>query len=311
MAEQARFGDTGVADRMPAGVPADPSAGAPGGVPAQASAGASGTVPAGGPDDAAEGVPGGVVPESVPDDVPAIQTVRRAALILSGFTVERPRLSLNEITARLGVSKPTAHRYARALRAAGLLRYDASSATYSLGPQLLGLEAAARAGLPIAAAAEPYLELLMREINQTVVLSVWNGECPVVVGCVDNTVGDVRLSVRTGSQLDVVRSAQGRVFSAYLPVGEVPGLARRLRASAELRDLLKEVRRTGVAVNSPVDHGVHVLASPIFEGDQVVAAMAVVGTVASLAGDREPQAAAALLRVARDLSRDLGGTRPA
>ncbi|GAA2998535.1 IclR family transcriptional regulator [Streptosporangium longisporum] len=310
MAEQARFGDTGVADRMPAGVPADPSTATPGGVPAQASAGASGTVPAGGPGDAAEVVPAGV-PESVPDDVPAIQTVRRAALILSGFTVERPRLSLNEITARLGVSKPTAHRYARALRAAGLLRYDASSATYSLGPQLLGLEAAARAGLPIAAAAEPYLELLMREINQTVVLSVWNGECPVVVGCVDNTVGDVRLSVRTGSQLDVVRSAQGRVFSAYLPVGEVPGLARRLRASAELRDLLKEVRRTGVAVNSPVDHGVHVLASPIFEGDQVVAAMAVVGTVASLAGDREPQAAAALLRVARDLSRDLGGTRPA
>ncbi|MGC5009483.1 IclR family transcriptional regulator [Streptosporangium sp. DT93] len=302
MAEQARLGDTGVADRMPAGAPASGAAAVPGVVPAD---GSGNVVP--------EEIPGNVpegVPEGVPDDVPAIQTVRRAALILSGFTVERPRLSLNEITARLGVSKPTAHRYARALRAANLLRYDARSATYSLGPQLLGLEAAARAGLPIAAAAEPYLELLMREINQTVVLSVWNGECPVVVGCVDNTIGDVRLSVRTGSQLDVVRSAQGRVFSAYLPAGEVPGLARRLRASAELRELLKEVRRSGVAVNSPVDHGVHVLASPIFEGDQVVAAMAVVGTVASLAGDREPQAAAALLRVARDLSRDLGGTRP-
>ncbi|WP_326646735.1 IclR family transcriptional regulator [Streptosporangium sp. NBC_01755] len=246
----------------------------------------------------------------VADEVPAIQTVRRAALILSGFTSEHPWLSLNEITARLGVSKPTAHRYARALRAANLLRYDPRSALYSLGPQLLGLEAAARAGLPIAAAAGPHLELLMREINQTVVLSVWNGECPVVVGCVDNTVGDVRLSVRTGSQLDVVRSAQGRIFCAYLPAGEVPGLARRLRASAELRELLKEVRRTGIAVNSPVDHGVRVLAAPIFEGDQVVASMAVLGTVASLAGDLEPQAAAALLRVARDLSRELGGTAP-
>ncbi|GAA0819719.1 IclR family transcriptional regulator [Streptosporangium amethystogenes subsp. fukuiense] len=246
----------------------------------------------------------------VADEVPAIQTVRRAALILSGFTIERPWLSLNEITARLGVSKPTAHRYARALRAANLLRYDPRSALYSLGPQLLGLEAAARAGLPIAAAAAPHLELLMREINQTVVLSVWNGECPVVVSCVDNTLGDVRLSVRTGSQLDVTRSAQGRIFCAYLPAGEVPGLARRLRASAELRELLKEVRRTGLAINSPVDHGVRVLAAPIFEGDQVVASMAILGTVASLAGDLETQAAAVLLGVARELSRELGGTTP-
>ncbi|GAA2880830.1 IclR family transcriptional regulator [Streptosporangium fragile] len=244
------------------------------------------------------------------DEAPAIQTVQRAALILSSFTVERPYLNLNEITARLGVSKPTAHRYARALRAANLLRYDPHSALYSLGPQLLGLEAAARAGLPIAAAAEPYLETLMREINQTVVLSVWNGESPVVVGCVDNTVGDIRLSVRTGSQLDLVRSAQGRVFCAYLPPGEVPGLARRLRTSPELRELLQEIRRTGVAANSPVDHGVRVLASPVFEGDQVVAAMAVVGTVSSLAGDLERQVVDALLRVARALSRELGGVAP-
>ncbi|WP_067176019.1 IclR family transcriptional regulator [Microtetraspora niveoalba] len=242
------------------------------------------------------------------DETPAIQTVRRAALILSAFTVERPRLSLSEITARLGTSKPTAHRYTRALRAANLLRYDARQATYTLGPEVLALEAAARAGLPIAAAAGPHLDLLVRETNQTAVLSVWNGESPVVVRCVDNTDGDIRLSVRTGSTLDLLRSAQGRVFCAYLPVGEVPGLARRLRATPELRGLIEQVRESGIAVNSPADHGVRVIAAPIFEGDQIVASMAVVSTVAALAGETERRVTDALRAASGRLSAELGGT---
>ena len=88
---------------------------------------------------------------------PTIQTVQRAALILGSFTVGKPQLSLNEITSRLGASKATAHRYTKALRAANLLRYDERTALYSLGPQVLTLGAAARAGLPIISAAEPYM----------------------------------------------------------------------------------------------------------------------------------------------------------
>ena len=54
----------------------------------------------------------------------AIQSVARAAHILGFFTVGRPRRSLSEITARLGVSRATAHRYTVALRQANLLRFD-------------------------------------------------------------------------------------------------------------------------------------------------------------------------------------------
>ncbi|MFI5426318.1 helix-turn-helix domain-containing protein [Aeromicrobium sp. UC242_57] len=68
------------------------------------------------------------------DSVPAIQTVQRAAVILNAFTIRRPQLSLSEITEALGSTKATAHRYAKALREVGLLRYDSASATYTLGP---------------------------------------------------------------------------------------------------------------------------------------------------------------------------------
>ena len=59
--------------------------------------------------------------DTTAEGAPSIQTVQRAALILDSFTVSRPHLSLNEITARLGASKATAHRYTKALRAANLL----------------------------------------------------------------------------------------------------------------------------------------------------------------------------------------------
>jgi DNA-binding IclR family transcriptional regulator len=238
-------------------------------------------------------------------DAPAIQTVQRAAAILGAFTPQRPSLSLGEITAELAMSKATAHRYARALRAANLLRYDPVAGRYTLGAQILALEAAARAGLPIVTAAEPHLDELMRETTQTAVLSVWNGERPTVVRCVDNTEGDVRISVRTGSQLDLTRSAQGRVFCAFLSEEEAPGVARRVGGSAELRRTVGEVRRTGIAANSPEDHGVRVLAAPVFEGSQVVAAIAVVGTAVSLSVDPQSATADVLRRVATELSRRL------
>ncbi|MBB5827193.1 IclR family transcriptional regulator [Micromonospora carbonacea] len=248
----------------------------------------------------------GVGVEEHSGDAPAIQTVQRAATILKAFSAERPRLTLAELTADLAISRATAHRYARALRAANLLRFDTATATYTLGPQILAMEAAARAALPIVTAAEPHLDRLTRLTNQTSVLSVWNGESPIVVRCMDNVSGDVRLSVRTGSPLDLVRSAQGRVFCAFLPPAEAPVVARQLRLSAGLRAVVEQVRRDGFAVNSPEDFGVRVLAAPVFERTAVVAALGVLGTDAVLSGAAEAAAADALLRIARELSEGLG-----
>lgn len=237
---------------------------------------------------------------------PTIQTVQRAALILDSFTVGKPHLSLNEITSRLGASKATAHRYTKALRAANLLRYDERTALYSLGPQVLTLAASARAGLPIVAAAEPHMERLVREVGETVVLSVWDGESPTVIRSADNTDHLVRISVRVGSRLDKTNSAQGRVFCTFLPVEQVAGLARMLRKDAELREELTSIRTHGLSVNSPAINGVRTIAAPIFERSTISAAMAIVGTTVSVPDDLESPMAKALLATTTALSRQLG-----
>ena len=239
---------------------------------------------------------------------PAIQAVERAATILNSFTVGRPRLTLNELTARLGTSKPTAHRYTKALRNVNLLRYDKREALYSLGPQVLALSAAARAGLPIITIAGPFMEDLVRDANETVVLSVWDGDTAVVVRVDDNTDRTIRISVRPGARLAPTTSAQGRVVCAFLPPEDVDGLTSTLRRSAELRADLEAIRRSGIYLNSPVDNGVRTLAAPVFQDSRIVATMAMVGTTASLSDKVGSPAAKARLRASRALTETLGAT---
>ena len=236
---------------------------------------------------------------------PVIQAVERAAVILSAFTPARPRLSLNEITAALGTSKATAHRYTKALREVNLLRYDPTETVYSLGPQVLTLAAAARSGLPVIKLAEPLMEQLLREVQETVVLSVWDGESPIVVASNDNTDHVARVAVRLGARLSPTASAQGRVFCAYLPDEEVPMLRREIQSDPEFAAELVRIRESGVSVKSPVVNGLRTLAAPVFQADHVVAALAVVAT--SIASDEQVQRNIdALRRSAERLSAALG-----
>ncbi len=227
----------------------------------------------------------------------AIQSVARAAHILGFFTVGHPRHSLSEITARLGVSRATAHRYTVALRQANLLRFDPASNEYTLGPQVLTLAGAAGAGLPVVAIAGPHMESLVRRVNETVVLSVWDGEAPVVVRVDDN---------HTGSRLTPFRSSQGRVFSAFLPEGEVSGLKRALKKDASLAAELRRVKRDRVAITSDVEPGIRAIAAPVFQGPRVMATVAIVGTAASIPESRSSAMVKQLLVTAAALSLEFG-----
>ena len=233
---------------------------------------------------------------------PAIQAVERAATILGAFTVGRPRLSLSELTARLGTSKPTAHRYTKALRTVNLLRYDKREALYSLGPQVLTLSAAARAGLPIITIAGPFMEELVREANETVVLSVWDGDTAVVVRVDDNTDRTIRISVRPGARLSLTSSAQGRVFCAFLPTDDVEGLAAALKKSAELRDRAREHPGRRHLTELPCGQRGQNLAAPVFQDSRIIATMAIVGTTASISDRLGSPVARALLRASQALT---------
>lgn len=235
------------------------------------------------------------------DSAATIKSVERAARILGFFTPSRPRLTLGEMTARLGVSKATAHRYAMALRKVNLLRYDRPAAEYTLGPQVLTLAAAARAGLPLITLAGPIMERLVREVNETVVLSVWDGEAPVVVRIDDSTERTLRISVRAGARLDL-ESAQSQVFRAFLETEELDEAV----SSTADHDELRLVREHGLAMNTPGRHGVRTVAAPVFGDGRVVAVLAVIGTTSTVPDDISSATAKAVVASAETLTARLG-----
>jgi IclR family pca regulon transcriptional regulator len=212
--------------------------------------------------------------------------------MLGLFTVDEPQLMLSDLTARMGMSKATVHRYATALRNAGLLRF--TGGYYTLGPRVVELASAALAGLSVMKVAGPYLERLVAETGETAVLSVWDGEAPVVVRVDDNSSRLVRIVVATGSRLPP-ESAQGQVFRAFMTE---PG-----------SDFaLDRVRDARVAHYSMVVDGIAALAAPVFQGAEIVATIALVGTTASIKSDG---AMASLLCAASDnLSTELGFVEP-
>jgi IclR family pca regulon transcriptional regulator len=151
-------------------------------------------------------------------------------------------------------------------------------------------------------------EQLVRDANETVVLSVWDGDTAVVVRVDDNTDRTIRISVRPGARLSLTSSAQGRVFCAFLPEDDVDGLSAILKKSPDLRAELETIRKAGISLNSPVENGVRTLAAPVFQDSRIVATMAIVGTTASISERVGSPAARALGRAARALSETLGSS---
>jgi DNA-binding IclR family transcriptional regulator len=233
-------------------------------------------------------------------EAPVNQSVERAVRLLAFFTPEEPELTLADFTCRLGASRATTHRYAMALRQVGMLRYDAAAGTYTLGPRILELAAAALAGLRIVKVAGPTMERLLAAANETVVLSVFDGESPIVVRVEDNTDRLVRIVVRTGSRLPRTSSAQGKIFCAFGGDESLNGLA---------RDEVEGIHRTRVATNSDLVAGIRAIATPVFQEQELVAAMALVGTTASIPDDVDSASARLLIDAASSLSQELGSLR--
>jgi len=228
-------------------------------------------------------------------DAPVNQSVERAVRLLGLFSAEEPELTLAELTTRLGTSKATTHRYTLALRRVGLLRFDRGAGVFSLGPRVVELAATALAGLRIIKLAGPTMEQLVGELNETVVLSIWDGESPVVVRVEDNTNRLVRIIVRTGARLPRTTSAQGKIFLAFGTEGS--------ELEPSERTSIREHR---VAVNSQVVEGIRAIAAPILQGEELAASMALVGTIASLPEEPVSTLARRLRAAAERLSTELG-----
>jgi DNA-binding IclR family transcriptional regulator len=232
--------------------------------------------------------------------------------ILSAFGPSHEYLTLSEISRRSGLSLTTTHRLVGELRRWGGLVRDAHG-RYAIGLRLLELGALAPHGLQLRELALPYLDDLHLVTRGNIHLAVRDGSDVVYVESLRGR-DAVHVLSRLGGRWPVHATGTGRVLLAFAdPAVQEEVLALPLRRFtrqtvtdvAELRRILSEVRRTGVAIaeNQLTPDALAVAVPVRGPRDEVLAALGVTvqcGTAASHA------LVPALTTTARGISRALG-----
>jgi DNA-binding IclR family transcriptional regulator len=222
-------------------------------------------------------------------------------------------LTLTAIAHRAGIPLTTAHRLVGELSAWGALE-RAEDGRYRIGLRLWEVGALAPRGLGLRERAMPFLEDLVEVTRQNVQLAVLDGRDAVYVERLSGR-GAVNVITRVGGRLPLHATGVGLVLLAHADVElQEEVLAAPLQKYTsktvcrpeELRRMLADVRRTGVAISDgQIELVALSIAAPV-QGPrgEVVAALSVV--VPADGGDARlyvPVVRAA----SRGISRALGG----
>jgi IclR family pca regulon transcriptional regulator len=241
---------------------------------------------------------------------------RTMQLLLAVAELEGPA-PLAAIVAKLGWSKPAVYRLVRTLETVGALRLQDGKG-YVLGPALITLGQGALRATRLLEVARPYLEQLHAELEETIVLTVLDGDEVVYV---DRIEADKILIPRTrlGSRLPAYSTSTGQVLLAGLGDDEVRRrLADRefehiapntLNSLDALIERLATIRRDGYAVNDEeLAVGHRAIAAPLRDySGAVVAAVSVSVPSARISRKELTQhATRSLLPAARKISVGLG-----
>ncbi len=100
------------------------------------------------------------------------QAALRAVRLLKLFTIERPEMSLAELSGSSGLNKTTTHRLLRALQSEGLIERNSLSSRYSLGAALMALGVQALASSDLGRRVRPLLKSLAYTTGETATLEV-------------------------------------------------------------------------------------------------------------------------------------------
>jgi IclR family acetate operon transcriptional repressor len=216
-------------------------------------------------------------PRSPGADQRVVTAVDRAARVLLAFGQSWDFLSLPEVAARSGLSKPTAFRILSTLAAEGLVFQNEANNTYGLGFLTLRLADVVLGGVAIRATAWHAMRRIRDQVNETVVLSIRQGDACYNVDSLDST-QSVGQAHAIGVAAPLHALAPGRALLASWPDDEIAGYLQRMRpppkSKAGLWRDIESIRKRGYAVSSgELMRAGHTLARAI-PGDSGAAAAA-------------------------------------
>ncbi|WP_338844509.1 IclR family transcriptional regulator [Massilia sp. W12] len=264
-----------------------------------------------------------------------IQSIEVAAPLLHALAQAGAALPLSQLAKLAGMPAAKAHRYLVSLIRVGLVRQDAASALYDLGPMALELGLAALNRIDALQLADLTLAALGEATGETVALATWGNLGPTYIRLLPSRRA-VTVNLSIGSVLPLTYTASGLCFASWLPANEsapllLPELARNAQEGldaphtmAQLQAQLEETRAHGIArVIGRLDPaaarlapqrmveqllaGFNAFSAPVFNHQgQIQYAISVVGLAAYLGQDWQGPIACATREAARELSQKLG-----
>ncbi|HEX2828224.1 MAG TPA: IclR family transcriptional regulator [Burkholderiales bacterium] len=240
--------------------------------------------------------------------------VDRTLAVFECFSAASPKLSLQEISNRIGLAKSTTHRVVSSLEASGYL-VRLRDQRYCLSLKFARLGGIAQDTLDVRQAARPFMEALADASGESVTLFSLEKQEFVCLDVVTTPAPLMSLN-RPGDRAPLGLGAASLVLLAHLPQAELkavlPAVARRVKhTQRDLVSILANVRRQRYAVshggNIP---GISSLGAPVSGADDAVRlSLNIVMPTARVQGRVAP-----LLRLLREaasqVSSGLGASAP-
>ena len=213
-----------------------------------------------------------------------LSSVKKALELLDHFTVERPELSLAEISREVDAHKSSVFRVLTTLKASGFLEKDSLSGKYRLGLKILDLAGRVWGCHDIRQIAAPFMEELARQTEEVIHLAVLDGAD--IVYLEKKGQGQIlTVATRVGGRNPAYASSMGKILLADLSESELKGILgqgklKKLTPNTidEIPKLIKElasIRKQGFALdNEETFPGIRCVGAPIRDArGRVIAAV--------------------------------------
>ncbi|WP_102348707.1 IclR family transcriptional regulator [Bacillus sp. Marseille-P3661] len=164
-----------------------------------------------------------------------VQSVERTMKILECFTMEKPELTLSELTKKTGLNKSTIFRLLATLMDMNYIRQDSITQKYSLGFKFFHLGSVAVGNLELRSIALPFMRKLSEETSETISLNIADGNERVCIEIVESPLA-IRNFSKVGQRNSLWVGASGKVLLAYLDESE----RKKIISYAESNNLLKK-----------------------------------------------------------------------
>lgn len=208
-----------------------------------------------------------------------VQSLERGLFVIRALSSPDPQ-ALSDVARTTGLSRAAARRFLLTLERLGYVRQ--AGGRFRLTPRVLELGYAYMSSLTLPEVAQPHLERLVGEVQESSSVSVLDGDDVVYVGRVP-TRRIMSVTINVGTRFPAYATSMGRVLLAGLPDDEVDAklaradlrklTARTIVSAKDLQDEIKRVRRQGYAiVDEELEAGLRSIAAPIHDSAGAITA---------------------------------------